>query len=77
MIKPSLEVIKDMPSHMVNLDALIRREDFTVNVDLQKTNALNQDTKMKIVELETSSLWLSGCVSQIFREQRLSGPPKR
>ena len=46
---------------MVNLDALIRREDFTVSLDPNKTNSLSQDTKMKVIELEPSSLlfkWL-------------------
>ena len=50
-----------MPTHMVNLDALIRREDFTISVDPKKNNAVNQDIKMKIVEIEVSSLmfkWL-------------------
>ncbi len=50
-----------MPTHMVNLDALIRREDFAVNIDPKKTNQLDEADKMKIVELEPSSLmyrWL-------------------
>lgn len=47
-----------MPTHKVNLDALIPREDFTVNVDSTKTSALSQDTKMKLLELESSSLML-------------------
>lgn len=30
------EVIRQVPTHMVNLDALIGRDDFTVSVDPEK-----------------------------------------
>ncbi|MGB7171127.1 MAG: DUF262 domain-containing protein, partial [Acidobacteriaceae bacterium] len=50
-----------MPTHMVNLDALIRREDFTVNIDPQKSHPLDEADRMKIIEIEPTSLmfrWL-------------------
>lgn len=66
-----------MPSHMVNLDALIRREDFTVNVDPKKTNALNQDTKMKIVELEVASLWFKWIRKPDFQRTTAQWSPEK
>jgi hypothetical protein len=77
MIEAFLEVIKEMPSHLVNLDALIRREDFTVNVDPKKTNALNQDTKMKIVELEPSSLWFKWLRKPDFQRTTAQWSPEK
>ena len=71
------EVIRQLPSHMVNLDALIRREDFTVNVDPKKTNALNQDTKMKIVELEASSLWFKWLRKPDFQRTTAQWSPEK
>jgi hypothetical protein len=62
MLKYTPEVVKEVPTHMVNLDALIRREDFTIDVDDPKKNhALDEADKMKIVEIEPGSLmykWL-------------------
>jgi len=55
------EDIRPVPTHMVNLDALIRREDFTVNIDPQKTHPLDEADRMKIIEIEPTSLmyrWL-------------------
>ena len=65
-----------MPSHMVNLDALIRREDFTVT-STQKTNALSQDTKMKIVELEVSSLWFKWLRKPDFQRTTAQWSPEK
>jgi len=54
--RPSLEVIEQVP-HAVNLDALIRREDFEVAVDpSKKIEALDTADKLKIIELEHDSL---------------------
>ena len=66
-----------MPVHKVNLDALIRREDFTVSVDQKKTNALNQDTKMKIVEIEHSSLMLRWLRKPDFQRTTAHWPPSK
>lgn len=57
----NLEDILAVPTHMVNLDALIRREDFTVNIDPKKTHPLDEADRMKIIEIEPTSLmyrWL-------------------
>jgi hypothetical protein len=46
-----------VPAHAVNMDALIRREDFEVAVDpAKKIEALDPADKLKIVELERDSL---------------------
>jgi hypothetical protein len=45
-----------MPTHFVNLDALIRREDFDVAIDPQRVQSLDEANQLKIVELEASSL---------------------
>lgn len=66
-----------MPSHMVNLDALIRREDFTISVDPKKTNAGNQDTKMKIVELESASLWFKWIRKPDFQRTTAQWSPEK
>jgi hypothetical protein len=62
---------------MVNLDALIRREDFTIDVDPKKTNALNQDTKMKIVELEANSLWFKWIRKPDFQRTTAQWSPEK
>jgi len=45
-----------LPRHAVNLDALIRREDFEVAIDPKKIEAFDEATKLKVVELEKDNL---------------------
>jgi hypothetical protein len=50
-----------LPRHAVNLDALIRREDFEVAIDPKKIEAFDEATKLKVVEIEKDNLmfrWL-------------------
>lgn len=44
-----------MPIHPVNLDAVIRREDFEVSIAPQKVHKVEESPKLKIVELEADS----------------------
>lgn len=62
---------------MVSLDALIRREDFTVNVDPNKNASLSQDTKMKVVELEPSSLMFKWLRKPDFQRTTAHWPPAK
>lgn len=62
---------------MVNLDALIRREDFTVSVDPNKTSALGQDTKMKVIELEPTSLMFKWLRKPDFQRTTAHWPPAK
>lgn len=45
-----------MPVHLVNLDALIRREDFEVLSDSKKIETLDLAPSLKVVELESDSV---------------------
>ncbi len=45
-----------MPTHMVNLEALIPRDDFEIPVD-NKKQTLQQASMFKMVELEEASIW--------------------
>jgi hypothetical protein len=64
-----------MPIHMVNLDALIRRDDFAVNVDPKKINPLDDADKMKIVELEPTSLMYKWLRKPDFQRTTAHWPP--
>lgn len=66
-----------MPTHMVNLDALIRRDDFAVNVDPKKNNSLDESNNMKIVELEGSSLMYKWLRKPDFQRTTAHWPPDK
>src|SRR5437879_7140440 len=53
--RSSLEVGRTMTAAPVNLDALIRREDFEIAIDPNKIQPVEESPKMKIVELENDS----------------------
>lgn len=72
-----LEDIRPVPTHMVNLDALIRREDFTVNVDPSKTTSTPQDTRMKVIELEPGSLMFKWLRKPDFQRTTAHWPPDK
>jgi hypothetical protein len=66
-----------MPTHMVNLDALIRRDDFAVNVDPKKNNPVNQSDSLKLVELESSSLMYKWLRKPDFQRTTAHWPPEK
>jgi hypothetical protein len=66
-----------VPTHMVNLDALIRRDDFAVNVDPRKNNPVDQADKLKIVELEASSLMYKWLRKPDFQRTTAHWPPEK
>jgi hypothetical protein len=77
MIRHPREVVKALPTHMVNLDALIHREDFTVSVDPQKKHSLDEATKMKIVEIEAGSLMFKWLRKPDFQRTTAHWPPSK
>ncbi len=65
-----------MPTHMVNLDALIPREDFAVD-DPQKERPLEEGGKLKIVELEPGSVMYKWLRKPDFQRTTAQWPPKK
>jgi hypothetical protein len=55
MLGLPLEASKTVPISPVNLDALIRREDFEIAIDSNKIQTVEEAPKLKIVELESDS----------------------
>ncbi len=67
-----------MPTHLVNLDALIRREDFEVEtIDPHKNHALDEADKLKIVELERDSLMYRWLRKPDFQRTTAHWPPTK
>jgi hypothetical protein len=62
---------------MVNLDALIRREDFTINVDPKKSHPLDEADRMKIIELEAGSLMYRWLRKPDFQRTTAHWPPSK
>jgi hypothetical protein len=66
-----------MAVHPVNLDALIRREDFEVVTDPKKVEALDSADKLKIVELEQDSFMYKLLRKPDFQGTTAHWPPEK
>jgi len=66
-----------MPTHLVNLDALIRREDFEVALDPKKVEAIDEADKLKIVELEHDSFMYRHLRKPDFQRTTAHWPPEK
>ena len=68
--------LKAMP-HPVNLDALIRREDFEVAIDPKKIQPVEEAPKLKIVELEGDSFMFRRIRKPDFQRTTAHWPPSK
>lgn len=66
-----------MPTHLVNLDALIRREDFEVSIDPKKVQPVEEAPKLKIVELEADSFMYRRLRKPDFQRTTAHWPPEK
>jgi hypothetical protein len=66
-----------MPTHPVNLDAIIRREDFAVAVDPNRVQPVEEASKLKIIELETDSFIYRKLRKPDFQRKTSHWPPAK
>ncbi len=78
MIKPhSWSKESPLPTHPVNLDAIIRREDFAVSIEPQRVQKVEEAPKLKIVELEADSFMYRALRKPDFQRTTAHWPPTK
>jgi hypothetical protein len=76
MLLAKLAEANCMP-HPVNLDAIIRREDFAVAADSQKVQKVEEAPKLKIVELESDMFMYRALRKPDFQRKTAHWPPAK
>lgn len=66
-----------MAAHPVNLDAIIRREDFAVSLEPEKVQAVEEAPKLKIMELEADSFMYRKLRKPDFQRKTAHWPPAK